>query len=133
MSRRWQKTFAADPAEIAAAADWIEAIAGPAELPASVVYAMQLCLEELLSNTIRHGGASQAEVKVSLAGGAVVMVIEDDGKPFDVAAATARQVDRPLEELVPGGLGIGLVKNFASSIAYERADGRNRVTLAFKL
>lgn len=131
MSRRWQKTFAADQAEIAAAADWIDDIAAAEKLPAPIVYAMRLCLEELLSNTIRHGGASQAEVEVSLAGDALRMVIEDNGKPFDVAAAPARHVDKPLDQLVPGGLGIGLVKNFASSVTYARVAGRNRVTLEF--
>jgi hypothetical protein len=38
-----------------------------------------------------------------------------------------------LEEVQPGGLGIQLIRNFASSIAYEQAGLGNRVIVEFLL
>jgi anti-sigma regulatory factor (Ser/Thr protein kinase) len=61
------------------------------------------------------------------------MTVEDNGKPFDVVNAPAHRIDQPLDEVQPGGLGIQLIRNFASSIAYEQAGLGNRVIVEFLL
>ena len=61
----------------------------------------------------------------------IAMTVEDNGRPFDVEEAPAKVVDRPLEQVEPGGLGINLIKSFSQNIEYRRTDAGNRVTVDF--
>lgn len=142
----WHKAFVGTIDGISAAAQWVDTIAAEQQFPDQLVFALQVCLEELLTNVVRHGGAKSSgdlsevpvpplNVEISISTGAqrVSMTVEDDGKPFDVVNAPAHRIDQPLDELQPGGLGIQLIKNFASSIAYEPAGLGNRVVVEFLL
>jgi serine/threonine-protein kinase RsbW len=142
----WRKAFVGTIDDISAAAQWVGTIAAEQKFPEQLVFALQICLEELLTNVVRHGGATSSgslsevptpplNVEISISAGArgVSMTIEDDGKPFDVVNAPAHRIDQPLDEVQPGGLGIQLIRNFASSIAYEQAGLGNRVIVEFLL
>jgi serine/threonine-protein kinase RsbW len=142
----WRKAFTGTIDDISAAAQWIDTIAAEQRFPEQLIFALQLCLEELLTNVIRHGGPKSSgdlsevpipplnvEISISTGDQRVIMTVEDNGKPFDVVNAPAHRIDRPLDEVQPGGLGIHLIRNFASSIAYERAGLGNRVTVEFLL
>ena len=131
---------------ISAAAHWVDTIAADQQLPEQILFALQVCLEELLTNIVRHGGTESSgdlsvvpipplNVEISISTGAqrVSMTVEDDGKPFDVVNAPAHRIDQPLSAIEPGGLGIQLIKNFASSIKYEQAGLGNRVVVEFLL
>ena len=111
-----------------------------------LVFALQICLEELLTNIVRHGGPESGgnlsevpipplnvEIKISTSAQRICMTVEDDGKPFDVMNAPSHRIDQPLGEVQPGGLGIQLIRNFASTIAYEQAGLGNRVVIEFLL
>ena len=142
----WHKAFIGTIDDISAAAQWVDTIAVEQQFPEQLVFALQVCLEELLTNVVRHGGAKSSgdlsevpipplNVEISISTGAqrVSMAVEDNGKPFDVVNAPAHGIDQPLDEVQPGGLGIQLIRNFASSIAYERAGLGNRVIVEFLL
>jgi anti-sigma regulatory factor (Ser/Thr protein kinase) len=98
-----------------------------------VVYATQLALEEVLSNVIRHGfrdGARHAiELVLRVCAGRVDLQIVDDGAEFDPLQAPAAKIDVPLAERRAGGLGIHLLRAFASDIRYERVGDRNCLSL----
>src|SRR5262245_26492927 len=130
----WQRSFGGAISEITSAARWIDQITAELALPNSQVFAMQVCLEELMSNILLHGGKG-APLYISVAVQAlpdrVVMIVEDDGRAFDLAHAPAKAIDRPLNQLQPGGLGIHLIKNFATSLHYARTPTGNRVVLEF--
>lgn len=143
----WRRAFAGTMDGISAAAQWVDAITADQQLPEQLAFALQVCLEELLTNIVRHGGTGHwesggdpsqvatpplnAEISISISAQSVSMTVEDDGKPFDVVNAPAHRIDQPLSEIEPGGLGIQLIKNFASNIAYERAGLGNRVVVEF--
>jgi serine/threonine-protein kinase RsbW len=142
----WRKAFIGTIEDISAAAQWVNMIAAEQKFSEQLVFALQICLEELLTNIVRHGGAKSSgdlsevpipplNVEISISTGAqrVSMTVEDNGKPFDVVNAPAHRIDQPLDELQPGGLGIQLIRNFASSIAYEQAGLGNRVIVKFLL
>jgi len=59
------------------------------------------------------------------------MTVEDNGRPFNVAQAPAKRIDQPLEQVQPGGLGIQLIKSFASNLEYRRTEKSNRVIVEF--
>ncbi len=142
----WRRSFAGVLDEIPVAARWLDAIASEQKLSDELIYSLQLCLEELLSNIARHGAgrgqgkhaqtkgvtpAPTIEIALHIGATAVTMTIEDDGMPFDVAAAPARRIDRPLEQVEAGGLGIQLIRSFSNDLKYERAGLGNRVTVEF--
>ena len=122
----------------------MESIATDLDLADSKAFAMQVCLEELMSNIVLHGKAGlslktlpmdPAPLSISITVGAskdrTVLTIEDNGRPFDIAQAPAKTIDRSLEQLEPGGLGIQLIKSFASDLKYSRTENGNRVVLEF--
>ena len=142
----WRKAFVGTIDGISAAAQWVDTIAIDQQFPDQLVFALQICLEELLTNVVRHGGPKSSgdlsevpipplnvEISISTGDQRVIMTVEDNGKPFDVVNAPAHRIDQPLDEVQPGGLGIQLIRNFASSITYEQAGLGNRVIVEFLL
>jgi len=98
---------------------------------------LDLCLTEAVSNVIRHGyeGHEAREIRVELAreAEAVVLRIEDDARAFDPLAVALRPAPASLDEAQPTGRGILLMRRSADAASYERRDGRNRLTLRFRL
>lgn len=96
-------------------------------------FAIDLALEEIVSNVIRHGlgGAGDHEIGVSLRvePTQVVLHLDDDAPAFDPTAQAPPRTDLPLEERPIGGLGIHLVTTMTSSVDYSRSGGRNRLEM----
>jgi len=97
----------------------------------ATAYRVQLVLEEVLSNVIRHGfadeGEHEIEVRIGYDGRDVEVRVSDDGASFDPAAAPEVDVDGALDDRPVGGLGIHLVKSVAKQIEHRRAEGRNEL------
>jgi len=125
---------------------WVEALAGKYSVPAETTFAIHLCLEEAVSNVIRHGyrGLPNHTLTVGCASPAeraLEFTVEDQAQPFDPLAdsgvAEAPAASSPavssIDELRPGGRGIRLLRNFAGTLAYERTKDGNRLTIGFEL
>jgi anti-sigma regulatory factor (Ser/Thr protein kinase) len=106
-------------------------------LEGDVEFDLNLVLEELFMNTIRHGGcrdqAGAARIRLRVAGGAVDLEYSDRGIPFNPLDAPPARIDAPLEERKPGGLGIHLVRQIMSDVRYRRSDGENHLTMARRM
>lgn len=90
----------------------------------------ELVFEELVTNAIRHGGIDDdhaVAVTISVTSEDVVLVVSDQGCPFNPLEQPDPAPATSLAEAKIGGLGIMLVRKAASSLAYERANGRNLV------
>jgi len=115
----------------------VQAIASPFleanGISGKTLYVALLALEETLSNVIRHGYADQARheiaVSVRVRGDEVELAVTDDGQEFDPLSAPEVDLGVPLEERQAGGLGIHLVRNLTSDVAYRRHDGRNQLRI----
>ena len=116
-------------------AEEVEAFGEAAGLPETKIYIVNLTLDELIANVVMYGfeGVANPEIEVhlTLAGGRLVLVLEDNGRPFDPTRDVDPDVDSPLMERPVGGLGRYFVRRLADRIAYEYADGRNRVTAEY--
>ena len=127
----------AELSEIARIAAWSGAFAAECNLPPRTLFAIQLCLEEQVSNIIRHGVPAAAEgairVGLELAGDGVVATIEDHGAAFNPLNAPAPARPQSIDDAQVGGLGIHLLRKFATAVDYERRDEINRLTLRFAL
>jgi serine/threonine-protein kinase RsbW len=98
------------------------------------IYRAELAFDELVTNAIKyaHAGGAQHPIAVSaaLAGSEIVVVIEDDGPPFNPLEAAEPEKPTSLEEAPIGGLGIKMVRMSSKAMEYERsAAGKNRVTV----
>lgn len=90
------------------------------------VYAVELVLEEWLTNAFRHGGARQVQLRAGRDGAAgLLLQFEDDGTPFDATAQVLAERPASLDEAEPGGLGLLLIQRYASRWQHSREAGRN--------
>jgi anti-sigma regulatory factor (Ser/Thr protein kinase) len=95
--------------------------------------AIHVVLDEILSNSIRHGLAGAAShaiaVTLELSEGEITVEVEDDGLAYDPTRAPAPVLAGTLDERKLGGLGVAFVRSLTDSIEYRRIDGRNRLVL----
>jgi phosphoserine phosphatase RsbU/P len=114
---------------------WIDDMVVPLELSPETTYALQLCLEEAVVNIISHAFQPETQhhvqIDVRREGATVVAKIIDDGEPFDPLAHELPEQPANLESAHIGGLGIKLMRCFATHIAYQRTGETNRLTLSF--
>jgi serine/threonine-protein kinase RsbW len=96
-----------------------------------------LAIDELVTNCIKYGyddkNAHTIEISLSIVDHAVTMVVVDDGHPFDPLKAPKPDLSLRIEDRPIGGLGLHLLRELSDTIAYERRDGTNRLTLTKKL
>jgi anti-sigma regulatory factor (Ser/Thr protein kinase) len=99
-------------------------------------FRVNLILEELFTNMVKYSRESDRDVRVEIDArkDALVLSLTDfDVEPFDITRAPEVDVDQPLAERRPGGLGIHLVKQMAESITYEYRDRTSKTTLTLAL
>ena len=65
--------------------------------------------------------------------GLTVSLTDFDVEPFDPTQAKAVDIDLPLEERQPGGLGIHLTQKLVDSMQYEHNEGQSRITFTATL
>ena len=99
---------------------------------------MNLVLEELFTNTVRHGhkGDSDSPVWVTLAATpqSFKLEYEDAGPPFNpYGRPPAASPDTTVKMRRIGGLGVLLTAKLAVSREYAYLYGRNRIRLALRL
>lgn len=96
------------------------------------VYAVEIVLEEWLTNVFRHGARSAVSLQVSIDVDGIVMRFVDDGPAFDPTERPMSERPTNLDAAQPGGLGLFLIHHYARSWHYAREDNRNvmHVTVA---
>lgn len=96
-------------------------------------FAVNLALEEVVTNTLSYGFEGPAEpavdVELCVADGSVIITVTDGGRAFDPLAVPEPDVTAPIEARPIGGLGTLLVRKLMDETTYARAGGRNVLTL----
>lgn len=137
MIERHSLTLRNDRAEIARMIAWADGVIAPLGLSQRTVHAVQLCLEEAVTNIVSHAFLpdTRHEVQVALWRDDATLRAEviDDGMPFDPLSHELPAAPKDLESAPIGGLGIKLMRSFADGIAYRRCGDTNRLTLSFSL
>ena len=100
---------------------WVEALAAEYAIPPATKFAIDLCLEESLSNIIRHGyggGAGQPIfVDFANSGDGWTFTIEDRSPHFNpLELEDEKPAPATFDELQAGGRGINLLKQFAGTL-----------------
>ena len=96
---------------------------------------LNLVLEELFVNSVRHGGceglANAARIRMRMARG-VEVEYTDCGRPFDLTQAPEFNVHAPLEERRAGGMGVHLVRKIMRDLRYSRENEENRIVMRWE-
>lgn len=123
-----------DVGEVTKLAEWVEALAEEAGLAPDKTFQLNLALEEAVVNVINYAYPGKEGmpfvVEAEVLDDRICFVIDDSGVAFDPTQADEPDLTLSAEERPIGGLGIMLVRQFMTDIAYERtADGHNRLSL----
>lgn len=120
-------------ADLAKIVAFVEQFGADHRIPQATINDVNLCLDELLNNTITYGYADQQPheivVTLRLAAGRLAVKIEDDAAPFDPTKISAEIPAGTLQSRAPGGVGLLFVKALVDEMRYRRVRGRNALTL----
>ena len=129
-------SLANDLRELARIAERIDEFCENRNLGPQIGYAVNLSVDEILTNTISYGyddeEPHEIEIVVSMQGDAIVVVIVDDSTAFDLSQTPDADVESSVEERALGGLGLFLVHQMMDGVEYRHVDGCNVVTLTKK-
>ena len=102
----------------------------PALLPT-----VDLTLEELFTNMVKYSPAGDPHIRIEMAtteGGVEVTLTDYDVERFDVTQAPDANIDLPIEERRPGGLGLHLIRRLVDSLHYEYSNESRRSRITFR-
>jgi serine/threonine-protein kinase RsbW len=111
---------------------FIEDFCAAAQLASADRHKLTLVVEELFSNTVRHGHGGDSdepvEISLELADNAVVLIYQDTAPPYDsLAAAMRTDISATVNQRRVGGLGMAMTFALAESAQYSYQDDRNRL------
>jgi serine/threonine-protein kinase RsbW len=115
---------------------FLESFCAQATLGRDACLRLNLVLEELFTNTVRHGhrGDSDAPVWIGLkseAGAKITVDYEDTAPPFNPYARPSLDTTQQIRSV--GGRGLRLLAELAPTRDYAYLYGRNRIRLVFNL
>jgi anti-sigma regulatory factor (Ser/Thr protein kinase) len=125
-----------DPDELTRVGAWVNDWGAQHQIPDEVTQQVDLCAAEAVTNVLTHGFGESTDGRIALRiardDDAVVFEIEDDGIAFDPTSAELPALATMDSERL-GGWGMRIVRRFASELRYCRNDGRNCLTMVFRL
>jgi len=92
---------------------------------------VDLAIEELFVNMVNYNTETREDILIEMRPhdhGVEVSLTDFDVERFDPTEVRAVDVDAPLEERTPGGLGLYLVLKMVDAIHYEYRDRQSRIT-----
>ena len=123
----------AEVEELGRLTEWLDRFCERHRIPDEAHYQLNIAVEELVLNAIKHGHCSPAEgaiqVDLRLAGPELYIAITDTGIPFNPLNAPPPDLTSSLAERPIGGLGVHLVRSLMNSVEYTREGGENRLRL----
>jgi len=98
-------------------------------IPHEAIYLANLAIEEIVTNIIKYGYDNTDHhtiaVNLTLLPNTIHLQLKDDGHPFDPLQTPEPDLNVPLAQRKVGGLGLHLIREMVSHIAYRREDGIN--------
>jgi len=95
---------------------------------------VDLTLEELFTNMVKYS-ASSAAVRIDMTkvpGGVEVTLTDYDVEPFDVTQAPDADINLPIEQRKPGGLGLHLIRRLVDYVHYEYSTESRQSRITFR-
>ncbi len=114
----------------------LEKIASSWNFSKKQLFEINLILEELCANYIKHVGGeanSFIDLKLSSDGSNLSITVKDDGPPFNPTDIPIPDVTVPVDLRKAGGLGLHFVRYYTDSFSYSRKNGKNIIYITKKL
>lgn len=105
------------------------------QLDRQVLPTVDLAVEELFTNMVKYSSDSKAPVRIDIAviaGHVEVTLTDYDVERFDVTEAPDADVDLPIEQRRPGGLGLHLIRRLVDFLGYEYASEKRESRITFR-
>jgi len=123
-------------AEISKVVEFVERFGSDHGIPQSITDDLNICLDELLNNTISYGYTDKATheivVNLSLLDGVLTAVLRDDGMLFDPNQPLPIRSLGDLQSRKIGGVGLHFVKSLMDEVVYRRVGRYNETELKKK-
>jgi len=126
-----QRKFKRDFNELKNIVKMTESVFQELGLSASLRNVVDLATEELFVNMVTYNTETNEDILIEMVPHAVgleVRLTDYDVERFDPTVVAAVNVDAPLEERTPGGLGLYLVMKMVDSIHYEYRNRQSKIT-----
>ena len=98
-------------------------------LPAAVVQAVDLALEEHVTNVMAYAYEDAAphdiRIRLRVENQSLQIEVEDDGVAYNPLSRPPVDTSVPLEEKPIGGLGVHLIRSLMDEVDYRREAGKN--------
>jgi len=124
-------------AELGRVVNWLEMLGDKYALSARIIFDLNLCLDELITNIISYGYNDEKIHQIEIIYEHIIDLLElriiDDGKKFDPLQNENPELDLSLEDKPIGGLGIHLVKNIMDEVIYRYEKSKNILILRKKM
>jgi len=129
---RFDRTFDSIPGIVDFTAEAFSRLA----IDGALLPSIDLAVEELFTNMVKYGTGSNGPVHLALTGmdgGVELTLIDEDVDAFDVTQAAEVDINAPIEQRTPGGLGLHLIRRMAKSVQYEYAaeSRQSRISVKF--
>jgi anti-sigma regulatory factor (Ser/Thr protein kinase) len=124
-------------ADLAKVVTFVDRFGVDRRISQAVINELNVCLDEVLNNTISYGyddqGPHEITLTLRLTRDLLTVEIQDDGKPFDLTKADTSVPEGTLQTRKAGGVGIRFVKTLMDEMDYRRVGRLNMVTLKKRL
>ena len=127
MQKKFSRTFD----EIKHIVAFTEACFEQDNIDASLRYIVDLCVEELFVNMVTYDKETNEDILLEISAlehGVEVSLTDYNVNRFDPREAGSVDIDAPLEERTPGGLGVYLVLKMVDSIHYQYRNRTSKIT-----
>lgn len=111
--------------------EFTEQVLVAADVAQSARYPVHFAMEELFTNMVKYNPDNSNDILVDVDNcddGVIVRLTDYDVDAFDVTQPRTVNVDAPLDERTPGGLGLHLIQKMVDSLEYEYSDRQSTVT-----
>jgi len=103
----------------------------------NILRAVNLVLDEVLTNIITYGfehdGEHEISIRLAPAADALEIEVTDEARAFNPLELPAADTSSALEERAVGGLGVHLVRRLMDTLEYQRIGGKNILVLRKKI
>ena len=126
-----QQTFGRNIDELSRIVAFTDRFFAKEGVNAGMRYIVDLCVEELFVNMVTYNTETNADILIEMKrhqDGVKVSLTDFDVERFDPRDIAPVDVDAPLEQRTPGGLGLYLVLKMADSIHYEYRNRTSKIT-----
>lgn len=125
-----QKSFDRSIDSIADVYEFTENVLVSGNIGDALRFPVHLAMEELFVNMVNYypDNDNAIQLDVDAENGVVTVTMTDfDVDPFDVTQSRNVDIDAPLDERTPGGLGLHLIQSMVDNLQYDWEDRRSTI------